>query len=84
MVEARSAVCMMCGRSPGYLVAGRLVVGVGRAVRFQRRRLRCDHCHGSIVFEPDDSLKQPDRVALTHRDAAGGDSSLSVARRRTI
>jgi hypothetical protein len=84
MDDGCRAVCMMCGRSPGYLDATKFVVAPGATVRIHGRRLLCDHCEGNIVFEPDDSLNQPDWVALTKRDATGGDALLRVARRRAI
>jgi hypothetical protein len=84
MNDACSAVCLMCGRSPGFLVARTLVIAPGSAVRVQHRRLRCGRCHGSIVFETDDSLKQPDWNAQLQRDEARGGTLRRIARRRVI
>ena len=82
MDEACSAVCMLCERSPGYLVARKLVIAPGNTIRVQHRRLHCGRCNGSIVVEPDDSLTQPDWAVHTPREVAGVGALPKVARRR--
>jgi hypothetical protein len=49
-----AAVCMLCGRTHGHLYQGKFFSQPGSA-RLERegRRLRCGHCHGAVLLEPD-------------------------------
>ena len=84
MAEAYAGVCLMCGRTLGYAVQGRFVTSPG-AVRPRRqgRHLRCGHCGGGVLFEPDATLP-PDWVAEMHRQAAAGAAPRRVYRRRAV
>ena len=54
MAGAYAGVCLMCGRTLGYAVAGRFFTSPG-GVRPQRQggHLRCGYCGGGVLFEAD-------------------------------
>jgi hypothetical protein len=55
---AYAAICLLCGRDLGHLLAGRLYIQPGSArMEHDGKRFRCGHCHGSIVLEPDPLFK---------------------------
>ena len=83
MNTAYGAVCLMCGRNLGRVVSGRFFVRPGSPLPERDGQcLRCGHCRGSIVFEPDASLSQPDWVAQRQRDEAADPAPRRVVRRQ--
>ncbi len=63
--------CLLCGRQLGQVVRGRLRARTGRPMlRRAGRALRCGHCGGSVVFEPDETRDPPDWVAEMAREQA--------------
>jgi hypothetical protein len=83
--SAHAVVCLMCGRTFGHFLNGQFFAqpGSGKLER-DGHRLRCGHCHGSIIFEADPAfsivpdpyellaaLKQKSRPGRRARCAAG-------------
>jgi DNA-directed RNA polymerase subunit RPC12/RpoP len=79
-----AAVCMLCGRTVGYVLQGTLVNAPGtRRLEREGRRLRCGYCRGDVFFEPDPALDQPDWIAVMRQElAAGAAAGVSTGRRR--
>jgi DNA-directed RNA polymerase subunit RPC12/RpoP len=84
MAAAYAGVCMMCGRTVGYAVEGAFYTTPGgpRPER-QGRHLRCGHCQGAIIFEPD-AMLPPDWIAQLRRDEAASMQPRREARRRAV
>ena len=85
MHTAYGATCLMCGRNLGRVVQGRFFARPGGPplVRDGRGR-HCGYCRGSIVFEPDSSLNQPDWVAERKREEAAIAAPRRAVRRRAV
>jgi len=76
-------ICFMCGRDLGCVVQGRYFARPGTAT-LQRagRQFRCGYCHGSVLFEADASLSQPDWIAAMRREEEAGGGARRTYRRR--
>jgi len=74
--------CLMCGRDLGCIVQGRYFARPGQA-KLERigRQFRCGSCHGSVLFEPDASLSQPDWIAVMRREEEVNRARRAVRRR---
>ena len=74
MELAYAAACLLCGRDLGHVVGGRFFVRPGMArPALHDRRLRCGHCRGSILLEPDPTVNAPrDWADAMHRELAVG------------
>ena len=81
MAEAYAGVCLMCGRTLGYAVQGTFFTSPG-GVRPRRlgRHLRCGHCGGGVLFEPESALP-PDWVAKMWREEAASATPRAYRRR---
>ncbi len=85
MNTAYGAVCLLCGRNLGRVVSGRFFVRPGSTLpERDGHRLRCGHCRGSIMFEPDASPNQPDWVAQREREEAANPAPRRAMRRRAV
>jgi hypothetical protein len=64
--SAYAVICMMCGHTFGHLMHGRFFARGGtRRLERHGRRLRCGHCHGNVLFEPDPAFAPaPDPAEL--------------------
>jgi hypothetical protein len=83
MDEAYGAVCLMCGRNLGYVYQSTLFARPGPAtLERDGKRYRCGYSHGSILFEPDPSLKQPDWIAEMQREEEVSGGPRRAYRRR--
>jgi hypothetical protein len=52
--SAYAVVCLMCGRTFGHILGGRFFAQPGSGgLERDGHRLRCGHCRGSVLFEPD-------------------------------
>ena len=84
MAEAYAGICLMCGRTLGYAVQGRFFTSPGGVrPRRQGRHLRCGHCGGGVLFEPDAALPS-DWVAKVRREEVAGTVPRRVYRRRAV
>jgi DNA-directed RNA polymerase subunit RPC12/RpoP len=73
MATAYAAVCMLCGRTVGYVLRGTLVSAPGpRKLEREGRRVRCGYCRGSVFLEPEPAVEQPDWVAVMRQELAAG------------
>ncbi len=74
MELAYAAACLLCGRTLGHVIDGRFFSQPGTArPELQAGRLRCGHCHGSVLLEPDPTVSSPrDWAAEMHRELATG------------
>ena len=84
MTGAYAGVCLMCGRTLGYLVQGTFFTSPG-GVRPERagHHLRCGYCRGGMLFEPDADLPR-DWVAEMRREEAANAPSRRSYRRRAV
>jgi hypothetical protein len=75
MDEAYGVTCLACGRDLGCIFRGQYVARGGHA-RLERRGrgLRCGHCRGGVLLEPDPMRRPPrDRIdALKRSEATSG------------
>jgi hypothetical protein len=84
MDETYGAVCLMCGRDLGHIVQGKyLARPEGPRLERHGHQLRCGHCHGGVLLEPDPTLQPPrDWIAeLKRAEAASGRSRRPYRRR---
>ena len=74
MEQVYSAVCLLCGRTLGRVVRGQFVAQPRTArPEVDGQRLRCGHCRGSVLLEPDPAARPPrDWVAEMRRELAAG------------
>lgn len=84
MAGAYAGVCLMCGRTLGYVVQGTFITSPG-GVRPQQegRHLRCGYCGGGVLFEPDAQLPR-DWVAQMRREEAMSPPPRRAYRRRAV
>jgi hypothetical protein len=85
MDEAYGAVCFMCGRNLGCVFQGKFFARPGTApLERDGKQFRCGYCHGSILFEPDPTLNQPDWIAEMKREEEVSGRSRRAYRRRAV
>jgi|RhiMetdeSRZDD1v2_1073273.scaffolds.fasta_scaffold10933_14 DNA-directed RNA polymerase subunit RPC12/RpoP len=83
MDEAYGADCLSCGRTLGYVYQGTFFARPGPAtLERDGKRYRCGYCHGSILFQPDPSLKQPDWIAAMKKEEAASGNPRRAYRKR--
>ena len=85
MDEAYGAGCLLCGRSLGSVFQGKFFARPGPAtLERDGQQLRCGYCHGSILFEPDPTFKQPDWIAEMKREEEVSGSPRRAYRKRAV
>jgi hypothetical protein len=85
MEEAYGAVCLMCGRNLGCVYQGKFFARPGPAtLERDGKRYHCGYCQGSILFEPDPTLNQPDWIAEMQREETASGLPRRVYRRRAV
>jgi hypothetical protein len=83
MHDAYGAVCLLCGRNLGCVFDGKFFARPGPATLERAGQgFRCGYCHGSILFEPDATLNQPDWIAAMQREEAASATPRRAYRRR--
>jgi DNA-directed RNA polymerase subunit RPC12/RpoP len=85
MNDAYDAVCMMCGRTLGYVFQNRFFPQPGGA-KLEREgpTFRCGYCRGSILLEANPTRVPPDRVTGVEQPAVAGVRPRRAYRRRAV
>ena len=83
--EAYGAMCLMCGRNLGSVFGGKFCARPGPAT-LERvgTQYRCGYCRGSILFEPDPTLNQPDWIAEMKKEEEISGHARRAYRRRAV
>jgi hypothetical protein len=57
LIPVFTVVCVMCGRSAGWVIDGRFVLGAAEhAPAMGKSGPRCGVCEGNLYLEPDESV----------------------------
>ncbi len=85
MDEAYGAVCLLCGRNLGCVLQRKFFARPGPAT-LERvgQQFRCGYCQGSILFEPDATLNQPDWIAEMQREEVTSGTPRRAYHRRAV